>query len=30
MEGCEEVLGLVVEIRRSRKGENVGENHCGV
>jgi hypothetical protein len=29
VEGCEKVLGLVVEIR-SRKGENVRENGCGV
>ncbi len=29
MEGCEEIFGLVVEIR-SRKGENVGKNGCVV
>jgi len=25
VEACEEILGLVVEIRRSKKGENVGK-----
>jgi hypothetical protein len=31
VEGYEKVLGLVVEIRsRSRKGESIRENGCGV
>jgi hypothetical protein len=29
VEGCENVLGLIVEIRnRNRKGDNAGENGC--
>jgi hypothetical protein len=30
VEGCEEIFGLVVEIRRSKKEENVGKNGCVV